>query len=135
MLPIAAPTIHLSASYWSMVLVGLHLGMHGRPVNRALAGCRKTARAILLTAGIAFTAFGLVAFFQNGIAPYLTMSTPFAHFESDKNPLLIVAENVTMTGLFAFVSCQIMELVRNKSGEASRSLQSTEQSDINEASR
>lgn len=106
-----------------------------RPVNRALAGCRKTARAILLTAGIAFTAFGLVAFFQNGIAAYLTMSTPFAHFESDKNPLLVVAENVTMTGLFAFVSCQIMELFRKKNGEASRSLQSTEQSDINEASR
>lgn len=63
------------------------------------------------------------------------MSTPFAHFESDKNPPARRCGNVTMTGLFAFVSCQIMELLRKKNGEASRSLKSTEQSDINEESR
>lgn len=114
----SAQAIHLAGSYWSMVLVGLHIGMHWRPVVRAIIGGRKAMGSILLAAGIALTVFGLVAFLQNGVASYLTASTPFAHFDYGKHPLLVIAENAAMIGLFAGISFWIMELIRRKKGRA-----------------
>jgi len=116
LLPVAfARRIHLALSYWSFLLMGLHLGLH---LPAMTAGIRpgRAARIVLnlLFAGVA--GFGLYAFVRNGIPGYLFFRTPFAFFDYGKPALLVFAENVAELFAFAWIGANAVRLTRKKKG-------------------
>ena len=104
-----ARVLHLAGSYWSFVLMSIHLGLHWGMVMgifRKKSG-EKTPIAFLwilrlLAVGIAV--YGGVCFYQADIVSYMFLKVEFAFLDYEKSGALILAEYLAMMGLWIFLS-------------------------------
>lgn len=90
-----ARRMHLSLSYWSFVLMGIHLGLH---IPMIFAGKKfspkvKTGLTVLF---ILLGGIGFYLFLQSGIAGYLFFRVPFAMLDYDKAGILVLLENLSI---------------------------------------
>ena len=103
LLPVSfARRFHLAMSFWSFILMGLHLGLH---VPAMAAGLKWNGRIKAAAAAVfaAISGVGLWLFIKNGIPDYIFFRTPFAFFDYDKAAILVFAENLAMLIAFAFL--------------------------------
>lgn len=109
-LPVSfAHQFHLSLSYWSFVLMGLHLGLHVPVLAANWNGKVRTAVAILCTAA---AGVGIWLFWKSGVMKYMLFRTPFASFDYDKSAVLVFAENLAMLEAFALIGACAGSLIR-----------------------
>ena len=111
-LPVSfARRFHLAMSFWSFVLMGVHLGLH---LPAMTAGMIKTRRARWITAAFfalaAGTGFWLFA--KNGIPGYMFFRAPFAFFDYGKAALLVFCENLLILTAFAFLAASCASFLR-----------------------
>jgi hypothetical protein len=121
-----ARTLHICSSYWALVLMSCHVGLHwsavmamtrsvfGRP---ALSGAALWA---LRLASLAFAAYGAQAFDRLPVWDYLTLKMQFAFF-SDSGDLTVLFDLMAVMGLFVFVSFWLGRLVQRCSATKGRS--------------
>ena len=106
-LPVSfARQFHLAMSYWSFVLMGVHLGLHLPTMTATWSKKMKTILAILCTviAGI-----GAWLFYRSGILDYMVFRSPFAFFDYDKSDVLVFLENLAMLTAFALIgACLVL---------------------------
>ena len=113
-LPVSfARRIHLSISYWSFLLMGLHLGFH-LPAMTAKMNLSKTTGTVLNCLFVVVAGLGLGCFLRNGISDYLFFKTPFAFFDYDKSGLMVFLENLAELLCFAFIGTNLVRLVQGK---------------------
>lgn len=95
---------HLSGSWWSFILMSLHLGLHWSMVAgrlpRGWRGASLNAFAVL-TAG-----YGLHLFLVKDISSYLFLTTQFAFLDYEKAPALVLAENLAMMSFWVLLAHQ-----------------------------
>ena len=105
-LPVSfARRFHLAMSFWSFVLMGVHLGLH---LPAMTAGINRHAK-LSYVAAAAFTAVagvGFWLFIKNGIPDYLFFRTPFAFFNYEKAAPLVFLENLAVLIAFAFIGAE-----------------------------
>lgn len=110
MLPVSfARQFHLAMSYWSFVLMGMHLGLH---IPSMTARWNKTVKAILAVLCIAIAGVGLWLFMKSGIPDYLFFRSPFAFFDYDKSVVIVFSENLAMLTAFAAFGACAAALIR-----------------------
>ena len=93
MLPVSfARQFHLAMSYWSFILMGVHLGLH---VPAMAAGFRwsGTVKTALAVCAAAVAGVGFFLFAKSGISDYLFFRSPFAFLDYDKSAIRVFAEN------------------------------------------
>lgn len=113
MFPVSfARRFHLTMSYWSFVLMGMHLGLH-LPAMTAGIKPGKTARIALTCVSPCIAGIGLGLFLKNGIPDYLFFRVPFAFFDYDKSAALVFAENLAELFFFAFAGANIVRIIRS----------------------
>ncbi|MBR3195787.1 MAG: DUF4405 domain-containing protein [Clostridia bacterium] len=103
MLPVTfARRFHLVMSFWSFVLMGVHLGLH---VPAMTAGMFRNGKAKWIAAAAAalVTGLGFWCFFRNRISDYLFFRTPFAFFDYEKAAVVVFLENLSILTAFAFL--------------------------------
>ena len=105
-----ARTAHLALSYWSFILMGLHLGLH-LPVMTAKIKPGKTAKVICTGLFTVIAGIGLWLFIKNGIPGYITFRTHFAFFDYDKAAVLVFLENLAIEFFFAFIGANVVRLI------------------------
>lgn len=118
LLPVSfARRFHLAMSFWSFILMGVHLGLHVPAMtsawkwnSRVKAGL---AAFFALVAGI-----GLRLFFNAQIPEYLFFRTPFAFLDYDKASVLVFAENLAILISFAFVGALCATLIKIPRGKS-----------------
>ncbi len=105
-----ARRFHLSMSYWSFLLMGLHLGIHlpAMSAEWLLEGKKKTP--VLLLYALAAAA-GLFFFLRNSLPEYLFFRTPFAFYEEKILPV-VLCENITELLFFAFLGSGLTKVLR-----------------------
>ena len=104
-----ARTVHLLASYWGLVLMSFHAGMHG---NVMMGMFRKAAnmqqpskirtwnlRVIALLLAIC----GVHAFVKNEIASYLFLRTQFVFVDFSQPVALVLLDYLAIIALFSMV--------------------------------
>lgn len=106
-----ARTAHLALSYWSFILMGLHIGLH-LPVIAAKVKPNKTVKIICTAAFTALAGLGLWLFIKNGIPGYLTFRTHFAFFDQEKAPVIVFVENAVIEFAFAYLGASAVRLIR-----------------------
>lgn len=106
-----AHRMHLSMSYWSFVLMGLHLGMH-IPVMFQKMKLTNKFRSALAIFFFLVACIGLFFFLKNGIPNYLFFRVPFAFLDYEKSFLLVFLENILMLIFFAYMGVQISVLCK-----------------------
>ena len=103
MLPVAfARRFHLAMSFWSFLLMGLHLGLH-LPAMTAKVSPSRSAQALLTCVFTLVAGAGLGFFLFNGITDYLFFRTPFAFLDYDKPAVFVFLENLAELFFFAFL--------------------------------
>ncbi len=103
LLPVSfARRFHLAMSFWSFILMGLHLGLH---VQVMAAGLKWSGRIKAAAAAVsaAISGAGFWLFIKNGIPDYIFFRTPFAFFDYDKTFILVFAENLAILIAFTFL--------------------------------
>lgn len=112
MLPVSfARRFHLAMSFWSFILMGLHLGLHipAMTAGFKLNGRIKTAVAAIFAV---VSGIGFWLFVKNGIPDYIFFRTPFAFFDYEKAAVLVFLENLAILTAFAFLGASIASLIK-----------------------
>ncbi len=115
---IAARQLHLFASYWGLLLMPAHLGVHMgmlMDTGRKLFGISEKSPArtwVLRIAAAALSAYGIYAFFAQHVGDYLFLQTHFVMFDETKAAVVCFAETAAIIWLFAAAAHYISKLLR-----------------------
>lgn len=114
-----ARQLHLLASYWGLILMSAHLGMHmemfmdmGRKLFRA-SEKNRVRTWILRAATVGISLYGVYAFFAQQLPDYLFLQTHFVLFDETKAAAVYLVETVAMIVLFAAIAHYLNKLLRN----------------------
>jgi len=114
-----ARKLHLFASYWSLILMSAHVGLHAGIVAKRIKGSAAKWLVRILTLGV--SVYGVYAFVAQKIANYLFLTTHFVLYDETKPVAVFVLETVAMIVLFAAVFYYLQKLLsRIKCGEAAK---------------
>ena len=98
-------TAHVCSSYWAFVIMGLHIGMHWGMIAGRIKSSWPGIMAVL------FAGWGMYSFICANIADYLTLRNVFVFLDYDKNPALVIAENVAMLSFCVLAGYQLCRFV------------------------
>ena len=104
-----ARTLHLAMSYWSFILMGVHIGLHIKAMTAKLPGKGKIVFKVILT-GI--SGAGLWLFLKSGIINYITFQTHFAFLDYTTAKWVIILQNLAMLLFFVLVGYVLSELMQ-----------------------
>ncbi|MCM1145136.1 MAG: DUF4405 domain-containing protein [Lachnoclostridium sp.] len=106
-LPIHGPmatarTMHLIASYWGFVLMGVHLGLHWGMVLgmcRKLAGSWKRPQSVVWifrAMAVLIAIYGLYLFVKKNIISYMLLRVQFVFFDFEQGAAAVFMEYIAM---------------------------------------
>ena len=104
-----ARTMHMAASYWGFVLMGIHIGFHWAVVmgmSRKLAngkGMPGLLVWLLRLAALIFAGYGGVCFVKADIVSYMFLKSQFVFFDFEKSVVLVFFEYIAMMVMWAFI--------------------------------
>ncbi len=79
--------MHLAASYWAIVLMGIHLGLHwSKFISRFTVDRHSFTGKVLRIMGMLAALYGLYSFWQLGWWDYLWLDVQFVSFEGLESP-------------------------------------------------
>ena len=93
-------SMHVAASYWGIVLMGLHIGMHWGMIAGRIKAVWPKVLAVF------FCGWGMYQFLYYGVMDYLILRSHFVFLDYDKNPALILLENTAMLGFCVLIGYQ-----------------------------
>ena len=108
-----ARTIHLLASYWGLVLMSLHAGIHGNVMMgmfRKAANMQQPSKIrtwSLRAIAVLLVVCGCRAFVKNKISSYLFLRTQFVFIDFSQPVVLALLDNLAIVALFAVVGYYI----------------------------
>lgn len=123
-LPINGPmatarTMHMAASYWGFVLMGIHIGFHWAVVTgmfQRVAGGNSAHGPIkwfLRLAAFALAGYGAVCFVKADIVYYMFLKSQFVFFEFEKSAVSVLSEYAAMMGMWVFIGCYAAKGLRD----------------------
>ena len=104
-----ARTLHLAMSWWSFILMGVHIGLHMKAMTAKLPNKGKTAFKAILT-GI--SGVGLWLFLKSGIVDYITFRMHFAFLDYTTAKWLIILQNLAMLMFFVLAGYVLSEVTQ-----------------------
>ena len=110
--------LHLFASYWGMILMSAHLGMHMEMVmgmGRKLFGISEKNAAgtwVLRSLAAVVSVYGIFVFFAEKIPDYLFLKAAFVFFDEQKGMWLVFVEYAAMIWLFAALAYYLNKFLR-----------------------
>lgn len=107
-----ARRLHMLASYWGLVLMGLHLGLHWGVMAALLRRPGGKAELPLRCAGAAAGLYGAYAVWKHQIWLYLSLRSEFLLFDFDGPAALYVLDHLCMMALFVLLAHAAASLVR-----------------------
>ncbi len=102
--------MHLSCSYWTFALMGVHVGFHWGMMSAKIKINKVLANIIV----ILLSGYGLFLSIRSGIFDYMFMRTLFAFLDYEKFFMLVLAEYIIMLGFFITFGFQSMKLLNLK---------------------
>lgn len=108
-----ARQMHMAASYWGLVLMSVHLGLHWGMVV-GMAGKRFRERKlptalpwILRIAAALAAGYGAVCFYKADIVSYMFLQTRFAFLDFRRPVVLVFMDNIAMMALWIFAGYSV----------------------------
>ena len=104
-----ARIMHLAFSYWSFILMGLHIGCH---IRIMIPHMQKDVKLILRIIVILIGGFGFYLLLKSEIFSYITFKTHFAFIDYEKNAILVFFENISMLTFFVIMGNSISNILK-----------------------
>ena len=106
-----ARTLHLAMSYWSFILMGVHIGLHMKAMTAKMPDNGKVAFNVILT-GV--SGVGLWLLLKSGIMNYITFRTHFAFIDYTTAKWLVILQNLAMLIFFVFIGYALSFLTQKE---------------------
>lgn len=112
-----ARKIHMLASYWGLILLGLHLGLHWNIVIeriRRMFDAKKSEKVrnfIFGLIGLAIAVCGISSFQQLGIENYLFLKTEYVFRKENQKFLSMYWQYFTIMGLFVYTAYYAVKII------------------------
>ena len=103
-----ARVAHLSCSYLSFVLMGLHLGLHWGMIAGKIKALWPSVLAVIISG------YGLYTFINQDIFSYIILRNQFAFIDYEKNFALVILENISMLSFWVLIGYQVSKLLTRK---------------------
>ena len=111
-----ARKLHMLASYWGLVLMSLHLGLHWSMMMGMARKSVKTASPVrtwvLRILALAIAGSGALAFVKREIGGYMLLKTQFVFFDFEEPLILFLLDYVAVMGLFVFLGHYLAEFLK-----------------------
>lgn len=113
-----ARTVHLLASYWGLVLMSFHAGMHGNVMMgmiRKAAHTQQTSKIrtwSLRVIAVLLAICGIHAFVKNRISSYLFLRTQFVFIDFSQPVVLALLDYLAIIAFFAVIGYYIPKLIK-----------------------
>ncbi len=105
--------MHLAASYWAIVLMGLHLGLHwSKFVGKLTVDWCSIGGKCLKFLGLLAAVYGLYSFWQLGWWDYLWLNAQFVSFEGLESPWIFYPTCLCILGGGIWIGYYGMKLLR-----------------------
>ena len=104
-----ARTLHLAMSYWSFILMGVHIGLHIKAMTAKMPDNGKVVFNVILT-GV--SGVGLWLLLKSGIMNYITFRTHFAFLDYTTAKWLIILQNLAMLLFFVLIGYVMSEVTQ-----------------------
>ena len=104
-----ARKLHLAMSYWSFIIMGIHIGLHIKAMTAKLPDKGKMIFKVILT-GISGT--GLWLFLKNGIVDYIFFRTHFSFLDYQAAKWLVILQNLAMLLFFVLAGNVLSEIAQ-----------------------
>jgi hypothetical protein len=104
-----ARELHLAMSYWSFILMGIHIGLHMKAMTAKLPDKGKIVFKSVLT-GV--SGVGLRLFLKSGIVNYITFRTHFAFLDYTAAKWIIILQNFAMLLFFVLIGYAVSEVTQ-----------------------
>ncbi len=112
-----ARELHLSMSYWSFILIGIHIGLHMKATTATLPD---KGRFVFNTVMAVISGVGLRLFIKSNITSYILFRTHFAFLDYASAKWLIILKNLAMLILFVFAGYVLSFLTQKNRKRNSR---------------
>ena len=106
-----ARTLHLAMSYWSFILMGVHIGLHMKAMTAKMPDNGKVVFNVILT-GV--SGVGLWLLLKSGIVNYITFRTHFAFLDYTTAKWLVILQNLAMLIFFVFIGYALSFLTQKE---------------------
>ena len=103
-----ARELHLAMSYWSFILMGVHIGLHMKAMTAKMHDRGKTVCKVILT-GV--SGVGLWLILKSGIVNYITFRTHFAFLDYTAAKWLVILQNLAMLLFFVLIGYVLSEVI------------------------
>lgn len=107
-----ARVLHLAGSYWSFVLMSVHLGLHWGMVVSMFHKAKGKAAFLLRMLAVAVAIYGGYRFLKADIFTYMTFQTHFAFLDYERAPALVLGDQLAMMGAWVFLSYYLVKIVQ-----------------------
>ena len=104
-----ARTLHLAMSYWSFILMGVHIGLHIKAMTAKMSDRGKVIFNVILT-GVSGVGLGL--FLKSDIVKYITFRTHFAFLDYTTAKWIVILQNFAMLLFFVLVGYVLSEVTQ-----------------------
>jgi hypothetical protein len=119
-----ARKLHLVSSFWGLIVMSLHLGVHmemafgvlRRKFSGLSEGVMKVISVVSKIILLAVCAFGVYSFAEQNVANYLFLKQMFMFYDFTRPTIVFLAEYASMIVLFAAIGYCINKLLRQVSG-------------------
>lgn len=115
---ILARRLHLLGSYWGIILMSLHIGLHWNMIIsmiKKVAGLKKSSEVrtvIFFIMGLLIAVYGVYVLIHRDFGTYLFLKTEFVFLDYGENKWRFYADYLALMGTFIFAAHYLSKLFR-----------------------
>lgn len=109
-----ARRLHLACSYWSFVLMSVHIGMHLRQmmnIFKKYIHLKTNVLKIIKLMIVIICLYGIYCFIQNNMMSYMFLINEFVFFDFEKNTFIVLLEYLSMMELWVNIGYFITRMI------------------------
>jgi cytochrome b561 len=112
--------IHTTAAYWGLIIIALHIGMHGEMIINAMRRMMKisttnlTRTIVLRVFAILIVTYGVWSSFDRDMFSKLFQGFSFDYWDEERPTLLFFAANLSIMAIYIFLTYYILKLCERR---------------------
>jgi hypothetical protein len=112
--------IHTTAAYWSLLLIGLHVGLHWGIILNAfrkmakINGENRTRKIAMRIFALAVAAFGVWSSFDRDMFSKLFLGFSFDYWPEERSAVLFFAVMLSIMGVYVFITYYALKLLERR---------------------
>lgn len=114
-----ARKLHILGSYWGILIMGLHLGLHWSMLLNAadkklkIKSASKSRSVICFSAGALIACYGAYVLIKRDFFTYMFLKTEFVFLDYEESKILFYLDYFAVIGLCVFIAHYLSNVLKN----------------------